>query len=332
VRLTSSFIPKRRAEPESAINDPQNRILPAVFSEWLRVSESLIRKLAAVVLLVASLIFIGVTMVLNYLSWFGQGGEGFIGRIFAFASIAVDLFKSFLPIAIAWAWATRNWSGCVVGTVGLVGCLVFSLTGAFDLAATSRSQTLGGREAAASRFAAAEKELEGIERQLATIGTFRPQAVVSQLIEQGKQDRRWSGSDSCNSPFNQSMRTFCTSIATLRTELASAIADVELRSRAKALHNEINIHLAAGVRAKLDRQAEIIAQLLGIPVAAIQTWLPVMVTLVLEFGAAFGLFLSALPLRAIQGATAPKAPPTPSVQTKPRRFIRSGGRLMIEYK
>ena len=129
------------------------------------------------------------------------------------------------------------------------------------------------------------------------------------------------------------MRSFCKGIAVLRTELASSIVGEQLRARTKDLQNEISLLLAAGVRSKLDGQASIIAQLLALPVASIQTSLSVLVTLLLEFGAAFGPFIVALALVTRSGPHLQVILPPRQGQalaSKPTRLIREGGQLVIK--
>lgn len=296
-------------------------------------SEKHIRVLTSAILAAAALAFVGCSMVLNYTSWRAQGGPGLIGQIFGIISIGSDLGKAVVPILIASTWANREWFGFTVATSALLLCLAFSLSGALGIAHTSRNEPIGGREATSLRYAAAEKALRGVEARIASNGISRPAAVIEQLIEHSKQDRRWVASNRCTASVNESMRTFCRSVAILRTELNSSIAADELQARAKALQEEMSTLLASGVRAKSDGQAEIIAWLLNSPVPAVQTSLALLVTLVVEFGAAFLPFLATLPLRSDPGTDAEEVPVAQLREfqdRKPQRIVRVGGRLMID--
>lgn len=294
--------------------------------------ETLMRWIIAVICTVATLALMRESMLLNYVSWRGQGGDAATSEALGNISLAFDAFKSVLPVVIAWAWRQHR-RAAVIAAIFFCGCLSFSLYGALGLADASRGKMSGNREAKQLRHAAAERELRDIEKQIAALGTARPATVIGQLIEQSKQDRRWAGSGQCATPTNDSMRGYCREIAVLRTELASSIVIEQLSAQAKVLQTEISSLLASGVRTKLDGHAEIVAKLLGFPLESIQTSRSLLVTVLLEFGAAFGFFIAALPLVTRHGGRLDVIPPPQRpepLKLKPTRFVREGGRLLTK--
>jgi hypothetical protein len=295
--------------------------------------ENLARWFVSIVCAAAALVLIGHSMSMNYVSWRGQGGDDATGQILGNISIGFDAFKCILPVVIAWCWSKRKYGGVFIAVIFFCGCLAFSLCGALGFADSTRNQMVDQREAANLQYATAQRELSEIEKQIASLGIVRPQAVVKEMIEQSKQDRRWASSNTCKSPLNASMRNYCQEIAKLSTELAAAIAGEQLRKRVKEIQTDMNTLFKAGVRSRVDAQAEIIAKLLGLSVATVQTSLSLLVTLLLEFGAAIGLFIAALPLTTRKEPQQEIMPPPRRVWTledKPRRLVRADGKLIIE--
>lgn len=259
-------------------------------------------------------------------------------------SIGVDVFKAWLPLVIAWAWADRFRLGYVIGALFFCGCLIFSFGSALGFANSSRGAVSASREAVSDRYAAAEKELKDVDGRVAALGVLRPKAVVEEAIAKVKQDRRWSSSNECKAATVETSLAFCRSLGDLRIELAAAVESERLRDRSSSLKTGIDHLRTAGARRETDPQAAILARLTGLRLDQVQTSIVVLFALLVELGAAFGLFLAMLPLRGRRWSATVARPyrPLPEIlppaklrlkggQGGPTRFVRAAdGQLMIE--
>ena len=289
----------------------------------------------------AALLLIAASIVMNWTFWTGQGADVTTARVLGAVSIGIDAFKAILPLVIAWAWAERLWPGYAIGMLFFSGCLGFSFFSAIGYSASSRSVVTGNREAVSLSYAAAEQELRNVQQQFGVLGAARPQAVVEEEIVKAKQDRRWASSTECRDATIAGNRTFCRSVADLRIELASSLESARLQTRSAILQTEINRLVKGGARRDADQQAGILAGLSGLHVEQVQASLSLLFALLVELGAAFGLFLALLPLRGHRTPGWQSLRPTPEVLPpvaarpksgqRPTRFVRSAdGQLMIE--
>jgi hypothetical protein len=62
------------------------------------------RVVISVVAVLAALCLMGASGLMNFFFWLGQGQTDREARILGSVSVAFDIFKSLLPISIAWAW------------------------------------------------------------------------------------------------------------------------------------------------------------------------------------------------------------------------------------
>lgn len=296
------------------------------------------RWLVAVTVGAAALALIAASMAMNWAFWAGQGADDFSSRLLGGVSIAVDVFKAVLPLVIAWAWTERHRLGLTIASLFFAGCLAFSFFSAIGFAAQARGAATGSKEALGLRYQAATKELQEIEGRVAGLASPRPQAVIDEAIAKARQDRRWSTSRECVEATAETSRTFCKEVGDLKIELASAVEAERLRNRLDALKREARTLLDQGARQEHDPQAGMLARLAGWGLERAQMSLIVFVALLVEIGAAFGLFLAALPL---QGAKRPRdattlvevMPPDARLThtARPTRFVRSAdGQLLIE--
>ena len=68
---------------------------------------------------VAALLLIAASILMNWTFWTGQGADAQSSRALGVVSIGVDIFKATLPLIIAWAWRERLRLGVVIGIVDL---------------------------------------------------------------------------------------------------------------------------------------------------------------------------------------------------------------------
>lgn len=299
------------------------------------------RWIVAALCLAGAALLIGASMIMNWTFWSGQESDAQTAQVLGAVSIGVDIFKATLPLVIAWAAGARHRLGAAVGTLFFLGCLAFSFFSAIGFAASSRNAVTGGREAVTLRYAAAEQEDRDIKSRLAALAATRPVAVIEATIATAKQDRRWTSTKDCTDATVDPSRLFCKELGDLRMELAAAIESQRLRERDEVLKREIDRLVAAGARLDVDPQAGLLARLSGLGLDHVQTVLTVLLALLVETGAAFGLFLALLPLRTGRPPeTRPEPPPSlgearaPAAARSlpaPTRFTRGpDGALMIE--
>lgn len=292
------------------------------------------RRLVATIAVFGALLLIAASAVMNWSFWTGQGPDKPTSHVLGAVSIGVDIFKALLPLIVAWSWGAKFRLGFLIGTVFFVGCLAFSFFSAVGFAASSRGAVTGGREAVSLRYAAAGQELRETKDRLTAIPAARPQALIEAALAKAKQDRRWPSSKECTDATVDPSRQFCKEVADLRIELAAVIEADRLRERAKLLQAEIDRLIDAGAKLDQDPQAGLLARITGLQLERVQTILTVLLALLVELGAAFGLFLALLPLKAasiMSPALKPIVPVVARIPRTPTRFVRApDGELMIE--
>jgi hypothetical protein len=113
-------------------------------------------------------------------------------------------------------------------------------------------------------------------------------------------------------------RDYCRTLGDLRVELASTTESDRFRARSRGLQSEVNELVASGARVEADSQAGVLAGLMGLSLEHVETSVVVLFAVLVEFGAAFGLFLAMLPLRGIQRRARETKPPEMGAKTEAR--------------
>lgn len=301
------------------------------------------RRVVAGLLLVAALAAIAASMGMNWTFWTAQGVSSGTSRVMGAISVMADIFKAALPMAIAWAWTEGKRVGAAIATAFFCGCLTLSFMSAIGFASWLHGAATEGRAAASSRYAAARGELDEAIQSLARLSPTRPVTVVGASLERGKQDRRWTISDGCKTARSESSRSYCAGIGDLQIELAGSQERDKLERRRAELHSEINRLIGGGARLENDVQAGILSRVFGVGISRVQTGLVLLVAVIVELGAAFGLFLASLPLQGSQENLAgwwwrrraksdfARKFSQMKRQSKPTRLVRDvSGRLMID--
>lgn len=255
------------------------------------------RRVVAGLLFVATLVAITASMRMNWTFWSAQGVNAETSHVLGAVSIMVDLFKAPLPVVIAWAWAGRMRVGAAIATAFFCGFLLFSLMSAIGFASWMRGATTENRAAASLRYTAAKVELGEADQGITQLSTTRPATVIGASIERAKQDRRWANSAGCKSARTESSRTFCAGLGDLLIELAASQARDKLQRRRTELRGEIDGLIGSGARLESDLQASILSRIFGVQLDRMQNALVVLVAVIVELSAGFGLFLASLPLR-----------------------------------
>lgn len=251
----------------------------------MRVTLGLFAVLAALVFMVAS-------AAMNWVFLSSLGKSPLEAQIFGAVSVAVDVLKSLLPIFIGWALVEKKRTFAAVA--GVVFCLffAFSLISAIGFAAHNRGAVTGGKEVIVLRYQAAVRDVAEVEGKLQVLPVSRPQAVVVEALRGLEQDKRWSTSKGCTEATALDSRAFCEGYFKTKAELAAALEAVRLDARLTPLKQEVARLQEAGAREEADIQASLLSRLTGVGVSTAQMGLVMFVAVLVEIGAAFGLYLA----------------------------------------
>ena len=242
--------------------------------------------------ILAALILIAASGFMNFTFWQTQGQTAREADLLGSVSVAFDIFKSLLPTYIAWAWALRKRTYMAVGSLLFVLFFSFSLLSAVGFAAGNRGVVSGGREALGLRLAAATAELERVGAQLKGLGSPRAAAVIGSELKALQGDRFWKGSQSCEAPSGGEAQSFCKRFLAKQTELVTSVEADRLRQRVEQLTREIQTLKGQGAGEGKDPQARILSMVSGLGVDLAQKVLVIFIAVLVELGAAFGLFLA----------------------------------------
>lgn len=221
-----------------------------------------------------------------------QGASTAEGQILGAVSVANSVLVALLPFFIVWGRQERRWLHTIVGTLAFVLCFGWSLFSAAGFAASSRGAVTGGREALALRLQVASGELAEAEAKFKAHGVVRAAPVIEEALARARQDKRWSSSKECTEATAEASRTFCREVGDLRVELAASVEADRLSRKLEALRGEIRTLRERGAGQDKDPQAGMLARLTGIEVSQAQLVWIVFAAVLVEFGAAFGLFLA----------------------------------------
>jgi hypothetical protein len=241
---------------------------------------------------VAALCLMGASGYMNFLFWQTQGRSQQESEILSSVSVAFDVLKCLLPVFIAKAWALRKRVYAAGGSIFLVFFFCFSFVSALGFAAGNRGFVSGGREALGLRLEAASSEQSSAKLRLKDLNRQRPASVVEAEIKMLQQDKFWKGSQNCANPSGGEARDFCKTYLGRRAELAAAIEAERLTKRVGELNLEIETLKGRGAGEDRDPQARMLAVLSGLAPDMAQKVLIVGFALLVELGAAFGLFLA----------------------------------------
>jgi hypothetical protein len=253
----------------------------------------------------ASVVFIAACGAMNWYFWIKQGRTEIEGYVLGGISVAVDLFVCVIPFFVRLAVQNKRmvyaWSWRALFTI----FFIFSFISALGFAASNRSVKSEGREAINRRLADAEAQLQEREHSRPKIAGHRPSAVVQALIQKAHQDSRYQKSQQCAAPWPEA-RKFCQEVADLMIELANALEEDRLAANIERIKQDIASLTERGAGQPRDAQAALVATLTGFQEDTAENILSVAVALLVELGAAFGLYLAMGWLPAIPEEKSPR--------------------------
>lgn len=277
-------------------------------------------------------LFIAASGVMNF--WFlsSQGHSAAEGKILGGVSVACTIFAALLPMVVGAAWRKRLRWLAVSAAGGWVFFFGFSLASGIGFAAMNRGAVTGDRDALNARHALAAKELAEVDAKLAA--AVRPAHAVEQELNGLRLNPRWQASAQCGDAGASSTRQFCSDYFRLKAELETAIAQARLLARQAELRSEVKGLIGRGAGQEADPQASAIAALLKrilprVDVGDVKLSLIVMVALLVETGAALGLYffigvggMTAQPMErvAVQARAPDNVPDAVEPAEEPRRI------------
>ena len=240
----------------------------------------------------AALCLMGASGVMNFFFWLSQGQTHTEAYILGSVSVAFDLFKSLLPISIARAWGQGRRIYVVIASALFLMFFSFGLMSALGFAAGNRGIVTAGRESLGIGLETVSSEFENARARLKELGRTRSPGVIEAELKVHQQDRFWQGSASCLKPSGVLAINFCKTYAEKQTELAAAAEADKLTKRIAELSSQLQGLKSQGAGGDKDPQAGMLASLSGLAPETAQKVLIVSFALLVELGAAFGLFLA----------------------------------------
>jgi hypothetical protein len=250
------------------------------------------RFLVMVVGLGAALTFVVASGLMNWVFMTSLGKSEFERQILGAVSVAVSAFLALMPTFLVWAFRDRRIGFMVLAVPASLAFAAFSLSSAVGFAAKNRGSLGEDRALASERLSTIRHELSETETKLKALGTPRPAAVVDGLLRGQEQDRRWVSSKECREATADASRSFCKDYFALKAEAGVAGEArryeerlAELRGQARGLEEQ-------GAGRQGDSQAAVLASTLGLQTARVERGLMLFLAVLVEVGAALGLYFA----------------------------------------
>lgn len=280
----------------------------------------------AVVGILASLVFVGGSAMLNYRMGFTSADNVTDGTIYGSLAAAGDGLKAMAPFAAACAWKRRQWPALAAAVTVFAVFTAYSFTSSLGFSSQHRAHKDGSNTAAMERHRDARRQIDRDRARLDALGPQRGAAELAQAIDNVLKSPvgtgRWTVgqlSDGCarNKPLT---RQACAKIATLKEEKLRSDDAERLAAEVKALTAQTG---NAPVVGTADPQADALT-FLGRTIhllppagqtsdAAEETQtgygLALLMAVFIELGSGLGLFVATTPWRTL----APKPPQAESL-------------------
>jgi hypothetical protein len=246
---------------------------------------------------IAAIVFIIASGAMNWVFMSGQGHSPLEAQILGAVSLGVTAMSALLPFRIASAWQARQVLKTVLSGLAFLLFLSFSLLSAVGFAASTRGAVAGGRDTLNGRLQLADKELSEVGGRLAVLTIGRPASALEQELAALRQRPRWQSSLNCSDATAGDSRKFCEEYFKLKGELENALESSRLADRQARLRQEVKALKEQGAGQDADPQASTITKLLQRALPAtdygdVRLGLILFVAVLVEFGAAFGLYLT----------------------------------------
>jgi hypothetical protein len=278
--------------------------------------------------ILASLVFVGGSAMLNYRMGYTSADNPTDGTIYGSLAAAGDGLKAMAPFAAAYAWKRKQWLALTAAIVLFAVFTAYSFTSSLGFSSQHRARKEGSNTAAMERHQDARSEIDRDRARLDALGPQRGAAEVAQAIDNLLKSPVGSGrwtvdqvSDGCAK--NKSLtREACTKIAALKEEKLRSDEAERLAAEVKALTAKSN---AAPVIGTADPQTDALT-FLGrtfhlLPPADDKATqeekhtgygLALLMAVFIELGSGLGLFVATTPWHK-PASKPPPVPPSPSL-------------------
>lgn len=240
------------------------------------------KRIILFLLLLAALIFIGVSAAMNALFLSSLGRTALEAGLLVTISVTADVIKAILPLVAGLAFARQAWAQGISAALLLIVVVGLSLTSGTGFAALTRGAMTAARESDAARLAQMRSDLDEVESQLRALVAARPLAVVEAEQARLAVDRRWSATRSCSEV--AAARAYCADVARLAVEQTVARERDGLTARRRELRASIETHAASPRSPDSDPQVAALAGALGVERDRLRMVLTIGLAALLELG------------------------------------------------
>jgi hypothetical protein len=240
----------------------------------------------------AALTFVAASGLMNWVFMTSLGKSEFERQILGAVSIAASAFLALLPTLLVWAFRERRILYIVLGLPVFLAFAAFSLSSAVGFAAKNRGSIGEDRALAGERLVAVRQELSQTESKLNALGAPRPLGVVNELLRGLEQDRRWQLSKECSDATAEASRSFCKGYFQLKAEAALAGEAQRYEERISSLKIQTRQLEEQGAGRAGDNQAAVLASVLGLQTVRVERGLMLSFAVLVEVGAALGLYFA----------------------------------------
>jgi len=250
------------------------------------------RFLVMVVSAGAALTLIAASGLMNWVFMSSLGKSEFERQILGAVSIAVSAFLALLPTLVLWAWRERRMVYVALGVPVFLAFGALSLSSAVGFAARNRGSLSEDRALATAKLADLKHEIEETSAKANAVGAVMPIAAAQASLRKLEQDWRWGASKSCKDATSGAMKSFCRGYFDLKAEEARASEAGRLDHRIAELRDEARQLEEQGAGRQSDDQAAVLAGLLGLQAASVEHGLMLFLAVLVEIGAALGLYFA----------------------------------------
>ena len=250
------------------------------------------RFLVVVVTAAAALAFIAASCAMNWVFMSSLGKGEFERQILGAVSVAISAFIALLPTLILWAYREQRYLYMALGVPVFLAFVTFSMSSAVGFAAKNRGSISEDRGLASFRLTEVKKEIAVEEAKRTALGAPRPVAVVDEAMHGLEQDRKWQWSRECRDATSEAMRSFCKRYFELKGEAARSSELAAVEAKIERLKREARQHEEKGAGREADNQAAVIGRVVGLKPVEVEEGLTVLLAVLVEIGAALGLYFA----------------------------------------
>ncbi len=265
----------------------------------------------------AALTFVVASGLMNWVFMTSLGKSELEQQILGAVSVAVSVFIALLPTLMVWAWRERRYAYIALGVPVFFAFAAFSLSSAVGFAAKNRGSLSDERALANARLASLTQETADAEAKLKALGTTKPVAAIEAALHRLEQDWRWQSSNFCQDATADASRVFCKGYFDLKAEAATAAEAANLETRLVALRNDTRRLEEQGAGRITDNQAGVLADVLGLSAAKVERGLMLFLAVLVEVGAALGLYFATGHIRPTEANRAPPGRGLTVIETVP---------------